>query len=338
MILRTDVAVIGGGVGGYVSAIRLGQLGKSVLLIEKDKIGGVCLNIGCIPSKALINASKLVKNARAASKMGINAEVSVDFPKLQEWKQDVINKLTSGVSSLCKNNNVQVLHGEARFGSANRLEIGGDNSIKVIEFKNAIVATGSSPVELPELRFDGKRIISSTEALALTQIPKKLLIVGGGVIGLEIGMAYANLFGTELIVVEMLDQLLPGVDADLVNLVSRSLQRLNGGVYLKSKVKSGRVNADTVQVSFETSKMAEQIAEVDYVLVSVGRRPNSGNLGLENIGVSINRKGFVEVDNQMRTSVENVFAVGDLVGEPLLAHKASRQGVVAAEVICGMKS
>ena len=337
--IQTDVAVIGAGIGGYTAAIRLGQLGKSVVLVEKDKIGGVCLNIGCIPSKAIITASKLVKNARNATKMGIDATVQVDFKRLQEWKQNAVNKLTSGVALLCKANKVQVVTGTARLLGPNLIEVDQPSSgTRTVECGNIVIATGSSSIELPNLKFDGKRIITSTEALALTIPPKKLLIVGGGVIGLEIGMAFANLFGTELTIVEVMDQLLPGTDLDLVNAVSRTLHKLRAKVYLKSKVKSAEATGESVSVTFETPEESSMKTQVDYVLVSVGRKPNSRHLSLEKIGVELDERGFVKVDREMRTSIPNIFAIGDIVGGPLLAHKASKQGKVAAEVIAGLKS
>ncbi|MHB2036188.1 MAG: dihydrolipoyl dehydrogenase [Nitrososphaerales archaeon] len=335
--LKTEVVVIGSGPGGYVAAIRLGQLGKKVVLVEKSKLGGVCVNVGCIPSKALITASKLVKNARNASKMGIDAEINVDLQRLQNWKQGVVDRLVGGILQLCKLNRVQIIQGEGKFLSKNELQLQGSTSgISKIGFDYAIIATGSSPIELPSIKMDGKRIFTSTEALALDEIPKKMLIVGGGVVGLEIGMAYANLFGTELTVVELLDQLLPGVDRELVALVSRSLQRLNAKVHLKSKVKTTQASSDAVEVVFENAEGQEIKVSVDYALVTVGRRANSGNLGLEKIGVSLNQKGFIEVDKKLRTTADNIFAIGDVVGGPLLAHKASREGIVAAEVISGM--
>ncbi|MHB8568226.1 MAG: dihydrolipoyl dehydrogenase [Nitrososphaerales archaeon] len=336
--LNYDAVVIGAGPGGYVCAIRLAQLGKSVAMVEKEKIGGVCLNVGCIPSKALITASKLVKNAKNASKMGINAEVTIDLPKLQSWKQGVVDKLTGGVSLLCKANKIETIYGSASIVSPGNLIVSGKNGDLKLTCKDIVVATGSSPIELSNLKFDRKRIISSTEALSIDQPPKKMLIVGGGVIGLEIGMAYANLFGTELTIVELLDQLLPGVDIELVNLVTRNLEKLNAKIYLKSKVKFAISFDSKAKVTFETSNDIEHSEEVDYVLVSVGRRPNSNALGLEDLGVILDSKGFVRVDKQMRTNIANVYAIGDLVGGPLLAHKASKEGIVAAEVISGIHS
>jgi len=338
--VEVDVAVIGSGPGGYVCAIRLGQLGKKVALIEKERIGGVCLNVGCIPSKALITASKLVKNARNANKMGINADVSVDIAKLQQWKQSVVDRLTSGVALLCKANGVQILKGNAMLHSPKVISVTDETSQEstTVKCQDVVIATGSSSIELPNIKYDGKRIISSTEALSLSEPPKRMLIVGGGAIGLEIGMAYANLFGTELVIVELLDQLLPGVDLELVNTVTRSLQRMNAKIYVKSKVTAASVQEDGVEVLFETPEGKKLREKVDYALVSVGRKPNSKNLGLEEAGVKLTDKGFVLVDKQMKTNVPHIYAIGDVAGAPLLAHKASREGIVAAEVICGLKS
>jgi len=340
--LSTSVVVIGSGPGGYVAAIRLAQLGKAVIVVEREKIGGVCLNVGCIPSKAIISASKLAKNARNGSIMGVDAIVKVDITRLQDWKQSVVGKLTGGVSQLLKSYKVSVIHGNAKFLSPRRIAVvqfdGRDSKTINIDFDQAVIATGSSPIEIPSLKFDGKRIISSSEALSLAAPPKKLLIVGGGVIGLEIGMAYANLFGTELTIVELLEQLLPGVDLDLVNIVTRSLQKLRANIFLKSKVKSGVLTSDGARVTFETPDGKELTTDVDYVLVSVGRKPNSTELGLEIAGVEVDQKGFVKVDRQLRTTTPDIFAIGDVVGGPLLAHKASREGIVAAEVISGLNS
>jgi dihydrolipoyl dehydrogenase len=338
--IEIDAVVIGSGPGGYVAAIRLGQLRKKVVLIERDRIGGVCLNVGCIPSKALITASKLVKSAKNADKMGISAQISVNLSKLQEWKQGVVNRLTSGVSTLCKANKVEIIMGSAKFLSQNELRVEkADGKTVRLGFKDAIIATGSSASDLPNVKFDGKRIISSTEALELRQIPRRMLLIGGGVIGLEIGMAYANLFGTELTIIEIMDQLLPGTDIELVNYVTRNLEKLSATIYLKAKVKStSATEAGTVRVSFATAEGKDLAAEADCVLLGIGRRANTSNLGLDAIGVQLNERGFIVVDKQMRTSVPNIYAIGDVVGGPLLAHKASKEGIVAAEVISGQKS
>jgi dihydrolipoamide dehydrogenase len=339
-ILNTDAVVVGSGPGGYHAAIRLGQLGKKTLLIEKDKIGGVCLNVGCIPSKAIISASKLVKNVRSADKMGLEGQISVNLGKLQDWKHGVVNRLTSGVESLCKLNKVDIIKGRAKFLSTSKLEVLLSDGIgrREVEFGDAIIATGSSSADLPNVRFDGKRIISSTEALDLREPPKKILLIGGGVIGLEIGMAYANLFGTQLIIVEIMDQLLPGTDIELVNVVSRSLEKLGAKIYTRSKVTTATVSGDLVDVEFQTPDGKSLNEGVDYVLMGVGRKPNSGNLALDKAGVEVGERGFITVDKQMRTNIRNIYAIGDVVAGPLLAHKAMKEGIVAAEVISGMNS
>ena len=335
---KFDVCVIGAGIGGYSAAIRLGQLGKNVVLIEKDKIGGVCLNVGCIPSKALIAASKLVKNARNASKMGIEAQVNVNLEKLQEWKQSVVERLTSGVSQLCRANKVKVIVGEARLLSKNQVEIKNQSSITTIDADNVIIATGSSPIELPNIIFDGKRIISSTEALAFDKAPRKLLIVGAGAVGLEIGMAYANLFNTELTIVELMDQILPGIDPELVRIVMKSLQRMGARIFLKSRVEEVKTTPDSAIVTVRDSEGNAHEMETEYVLSSVGRHPNTRGLNLEQIGVQLGKVGFIKVNKRMQTSESNIYAIGDVVGGPLLAHKASKEGIVAAEAISGMNS
>ncbi len=339
-ILNTDAVVIGSGPGGYHAAIRLGQLGKKTLLIEKDRIGGVCLNVGCIPSKAIISASKLVKNVRSANRMGLEGQISVDLGKLQDWKQGVVNRLTSGVESLCKQNKVDIVRGSAKFLSQTKLEVTlpEGKGLKEVEFRDAIIATGSSSADLPNVRFDGKRIISSTEALEIREPLKKILLIGGGVIGLEIGMAYANLFGTELVIVEIMDQILPGTDIELVNVVSRALEKLGAKIYTKSKVVTAAVSGDHVDVQFQTPDGKSLNESVDYVLMGVGRKPNSGSLALESAGVAVGERGFIKVDKQMRTNVSNIYAIGDVVAGPLLAHRAMKEGVVAAEVISGMNS
>jgi dihydrolipoamide dehydrogenase len=332
-----EAVVIGSGPGGYVAAIRLGQLGKSVVLVEKGKIGGVCVNVGCIPSKALIYASKLAKNARNASKIGINAQVDVNIEKLQDWKQSVVDKLTSGILQLLRVNKVQIVQGEAKFLSKNTIQVTNNQGSSILQFENAIIATGSLQSAPPGVEIDGERVISSTEALSLRNTPDKILILGAGAVGLEIGMAYANLFGTKLTIVELMDQLLPGVDKELLTPISRSLEKLGAKIFLKSRVTAVDRSPAGVSVTFDTTS-GEMSDTVDYLLVATGRRPSTSNLGLESLEIELDKKGFIKVDQRQKTNIDNVYAIGDVVGGPLLAHKASREGIVAAETIAGMTS
>ena len=334
MVQKSEAVVLGSGPGGYVAAIRLGQLGKETILVEKDSLGGVCLNIGCIPSKALIRVAKLKKRLEAADQIGVEVSgFKVDLPKVQAWKQSVVNKLTSGVEYLCKSHNVKIVKGEGKFKGPHELEVKTGTGVETIETKDTVIATGSRPFELPTFRFDGTRIITSTEALALQEVPKNFVVIGGGVTGLEMGTMYAEL-GSKVTVIEMLDQLLPGTDIELVRIVERSFRRLGIDYHVKSKANSYRDGK--VYATLEDGKEAS--FEADKVLVTVGRRPNSDLIGLEKTGVKTDAHGFIQVDKKMRTNVPNVYAIGDVIGQPMLAHKASKEGVVAAEVIAGMNS
>jgi dihydrolipoamide dehydrogenase len=332
--LKTEAAVIGSGPGGYVSAIRLGQLGKETVLIEKESLGGVCLNIGCIPSKALIRVAKLKQRIEAAKQIGLEVTgVNVDFGKVQAWKQSVVDRLVSGVEYLLKGNNVQVMKGTAKFLGAHQLEVATASGTEIVEAKDIIIATGSRYFDLPAFKFNGTTIISSTEALSLEQVPKKLAIIGGGVSGLEMGTMYAQL-GCKVTVIEMLDQLLPGTDIDLVRIVERSLRKLGIEYHVKSKANEFRDGK--VYATLEDGKQAT--FEADKVLVTVGRRPNTDGIGLEKAGVQTDSHGFIQVNKKMQTNVPGVYAIGDAVGPPMLAHKASKEGIVAAEVIGGLNS
>jgi dihydrolipoamide dehydrogenase len=334
MTLNTEVAVLGSGPGGYVAAIRLGQLGKETILIEKDNLGGVCLNIGCIPSKALIRVAKLKKKLEAANQIGVDVSgVKIDLAKVQAWKQGVVDKLTSGVEYLCKGNNVKIIKGQGLFRSPHELEIQTASGTEIVETKNTIIATGSRPFELPSLKFDGTHIISSTEALTLQEVPKNLVVIGGGVTGLEMGTMYAQL-GSKVTVIEMLEQLLPGTDIELVRIVERGLRRIGVDYHVKSKANEYRNGK--VYATLEGGK--ESAFDADKVLVTVGRRPNSDQIGLEKTGVARDAHGFIQVDKKMRTNIPGIYAIGDVVGPPMLAHKASKEGIVAAEVVAGINS
>lgn len=336
--IRTEVAIIGGGPGGYVAALRLGQLGKKTLLIEKNKLGGTCLNVGCIPSKALISMAGFVGKIRTAERYGITVSgLEVDFKKMQQWKQSVVDKLVGGIAYLCKGQKVEVLNGEARFRSPRQLEVRKkDGAVDLIEADNVIIATGSEPAELRDFPRDGELIIDSTDALELQEIPKSLAIIGGGYIGLELGQMYAAL-GAKVTVVEMLDQLLPGFDPELVRVIGQSLRRLGASFHVKARAKGVEKRPGGIALIVDSGGKETKI-EADKLLVTVGRRPVTRDLGLEQIGLEADRQGFIRVDDKLRTRIDGVYAIGDVVGNPMLAHKAFKEGEVAAEVIAGKAS
>nr|MDH3176681.1 dihydrolipoyl dehydrogenase [Bacillus pumilus] len=332
--IETDTLVIGAGPGGYVAAIRAAQLGQKVTIVEKGTLGGVCLNVGCIPSKALINVGHRFENAKHSEDMGIKAEnVTVDFTKVQEWKASVVNKLTGGVQGLLKGNKVDIVKGEAYFVDSNSVRVMDENSAQTYTFKNAILATGSRPIELPTFKYTD-RVINSTGALALKEVPKKLVVIGGGYIGTELGTAYAN-FGTEVVILEGGDEILPGFEKQMSSLVKRNLKKKgNVEIHTNALAKGVEEKSDGVTVTFEV-KGEEKTVDADYVLVTVGRRPNTDELGLEQVGVELTDRGVVKTDKQCRTSVSNIYAIGDIVDGPPLAHKASYEGKIAAEAIAG---
>ena len=333
--LRYDAVVIGSGPGGYVAGIRLGQLGVKAAVIERERPGGVCLNVGCIPSKALIHAAKTFDKLKHAGEIGIQvAPPSVDWGATQKWKDGVVGKLTSGVKQLLKGNKTDYVEGEARFLSPRELELkqAGGKTVRV-ETKNVIVATGSRPVQIPGFAFDQKRILDSTGALALAEIPRRLVVIGGGYIGLELGTVYAKL-GSKVTVVEMLPSLLFGMDGECVKVVAQKLKKLGVEVLLEAKAKGWEDKGDRAVVTLET-KGGPVSLDADKVLVTVGRRPNTDQLGLDTIGVKLDPKGFIVVDRQQRTNVGGVYAIGDCCPGLMLAHKASKEAEVAAEVIAG---
>lgn len=327
--------VIGAGPGGYVAAIRLAQLGISTACVEREYMGGVCLNVGCIPSKALIKASSMYEQISHGEKFGftIDGSVNVDFAKLQAWKSDVVKKLTGGIGQLLKGNGVEILRGQAAFTSAKEIEVVGSEGTARYTADNFVIAVGSSPIELPSFRFDEKRILSSTGALALDKAVKSMLVIGGGYIGLEIGTYLAKL-GTQVTILEAEKRLLPTYDEDVADVVAKNLKKRNvtfvAGAIAKSwSEKNGQAHVD-VEVAGELKSFA-----ADKVLVTVGRRPNPMP-GLEKTGVRSDR-GFIPVDRELRTNIPHIFAIGDVAGQPMLAHKASKEGLVVAEVIAKKK-
>ena len=335
--IEVDTVVVGGGPGGYVAAIRAAQLGQKVVLVERDKVGGVCLNVGCIPSKALISSSHRFQEAQDSEDMGVTVEnVKLDFTKVQSFKESVVQKLVGGVESLLKGNKVEVVQGEAYFSSNNSIKVAQENSSQTYEFKNAIVATGSRPIEIPGFKF-GKRIVDSTGALNLEEKPEKLVVIGGGYIGTELGTAYAN-FGTEVTILEGTKDILGGFEKNMTQLVKRNLKKKGVEVVTQAMAKSAEETENGVSITYEDKNGEAHTIEADYVLVTVGRRPNTDEIGLEQIGVKMTDRGIIEVDKQSRTSVDNIYAIGDIVPGLQLAHKASYEGKVAAEAIAGEKS
>lgn len=338
MAERYEVAVIGGGPGGYVAAIRLGQLGKKTIVIEKNELGGVCLNWGCIPSKAVIHAAELRHEVQHASKaFGIGTgEVPVDLGKLRAWKQGIVKKLTGGIGQLLKANQVTHVRGTATLTGPKTLKIEQqDGKTQEVEFRAAIVATGATPIELPFLPRSNPRVWTSQEMLELDVLPERLAIIGGGVIGMEMAAAYAKL-GCQVTVIELTKTLLPGVDPELVKPVKRRLDEQKVKVLLEHKATGLEEKGDHAVLKLETAAGAKaDDLPVDRVLVSIGFRPNTKGVGLEDAGVKLDPRGFIPVDAQCRTNVESIYAIGDVTGPPYLAHRASKQGIVCAEVIGG---
>ena len=334
--VETDTIVIGAGPGGYVAAIRAAQLGQNVTLVEKNKVGGVCLNVGCIPSKAMISSAHRYHEAQHSEDMGVITEgVKLDFSKVQEFKDSVVNKLVGGVEMLLKGNKVNVVQGEAYFVDSNKLKVMDEKQSQTYEFKNAIIATGSRPIEIPGFKFGG-RILDSTGALALEDVPKKLVVIGGGYIGTELGSAYAN-FGTEVTILEGTPDILGGFEKQMTQLVKKNLKSKNAKVVTKAMAQSAEETDNGVKVTYEAKGETHEV-EADYVLVTVGRRPNTDELGLEELGLKMTDRGLTEVDKQSRTSISNIYAIGDIVPGTPLAHKASYEAKVAAEAIAGEKS
>jgi dihydrolipoamide dehydrogenase len=334
-----DAIVVGGGPGGYVCAIRLAQLGQKTLCIEEDEVGGVCLNWGCIPSKALIANAHFYSKAQSIGAHGINVEsVSVDSNKMQDWKDGIVKKLTTGVRGLLKANGAELLEGSAKFLDQQTLEVQTKGGAERVKAKRGIViATGSATIQVPGFEFDGERIIGAKEAVSLRCVPKRLVVVGGGVIGLELGMVY-QAFGSELTVIELTPNLLPGTDPDCVKVVERQIVKHGGTVLKGTRAEGYEKQADGSLVVKAVGKDKSQGIACDTVLVAVGMKPRSRGIGLEELGVQIDPRGFVQTNELCQTNVPGVFAIGDVSGPPMLAHKASKEGEVCAEVIAGKRA
>ncbi len=332
MAINTDVLIIGGGPGGYVAAIKAGQLGKKVLLVDRDKLGGECLNYGCIPSKALISAASTIHKSKKAG--CDDPKHRLDWTKVVAWKDQMVGGFVKNIGVLVKGNKGEHISGEARFTTAhNAIITKEDGDTETVEFKYAIIATGSEIASIPGFAINGKDILGSKESLDLKTPPEALVVVGGGVIGLEIGTFFAKL-GTTVTVVEFTDALLPVIEKDLVAPVARNLSKLGVEVFLSSKAKSWARKGKRLELVAETPEGEKKIT-CDKILMSVGRAPRSKGLGLEKLGVDLDKRGHIIVDTEMLSSVGNIYAIGDVIGQPYLAHKASREGILAAQSIAG---
>ena len=332
-----DLVVIGAGPGGYTAAFRAADLGLRVALIDKNNVlGGVCLNVGCIPSKAFLHAAKVIDDSKEASLAGIDfTSPVINLEKMKHWKNSVIDELTKGLKGLAKQRKVECFQGQATFKSEQTIEIALANDRQEIQFSNAIIAVGSEPASLDFLP-DDPRVIDSTGALEPKEIPKTILIIGGGIIGLEMATIYSAL-GSKVTIIELLDQLMPGTDEDLVKPLERQLEKKCEAIYKSSKVIEAEANENGISVVLEIDDQQQQQI-FDQVLVAIGRQANGNKIKAKDIGVDVNDNGTISIDGQMRTNCRNIFAIGDVVGDPMLAHKASHEGKIAAEVIAGQKS
>ncbi|KAF0677590.1 dihydrolipoyl dehydrogenase [Profundibacterium mesophilum] len=336
--IHAEVVVLGSGPGGYTAAFRAADLGKSVVLIEKyPSLGGVCLNVGCIPSKALLHAAKVISEAEEMGENGISfGKPQIDIDELRDWKDGVVGQLTGGLKGLAKARKVQTVQGYGRFTGPNMIEVEGDEGTRTVSFDQCIIAAGSEPVKLPFIPHDDPRVVDSTGALELTEIPERMLVLGGGIIGLEMATVYDAL-GSKVTVVELMDQIIPGADKDIVKPLHKRIAARYEKILLKTKVTNVEAREDGLKVTFEDEKGEQSTDSFDKILVSVGRVPNGGKIDAGAAGVAVTDRGFIEVDNQQRTGASHIFAIGDVVGQPMLAHKAVHEGKVAAEVAAGHK-
>ncbi|HTM63716.1 MAG TPA: dihydrolipoyl dehydrogenase [Gammaproteobacteria bacterium] len=338
MTVQTDLVVLGSGPGGYTAAFRAADLGIQTILVERyDNIGGVCLNVGCIPSKALLHTAKVIEEAQEMEDHGVTfGKPKIDIKKVAAWKNSVVTKLTGGLKMMAKARKVEILQGVGKFTSPNELQVTKkDGSVETVKFKHAIIAAGSRPVKLPFLP-DDDRIIDSTGALELKEVAGKMLVLGGGIIGLEMATVY-NALGADITVVELMDQVVPGADSDVVAPLYKRIKTRYKNIYLKTKVTKVEAKKDGLYVTFEGENAPAKPEKFDRILCAVGRRPNGDQIDAQKAGVNVDERGFIKTDKQMRTNVPHIFAIGDIVGNPMLAHKAMPEGRVAAEVISGLK-
>lgn len=336
--MHADVLVLGSGPGGYTAAFRAADLGKSVIMVERhERIGGVCLNVGCIPSKALLHTAQIINEADEMGGHGVKfGKPEIDIRELAGWKDSVVKQLTGGLQGLAKQRKVTVVQGEGSFTSPNTLQVEGKDGVKTISFDNAIIAAGSRVTKIPVFPHDDPRMMDSTDALELEDVPERLLVIGGGIIGMEMATVYDAL-GSKITVVEMQDSLIPGADKDIVKPLLKRVQGKYENIFLSTKVASIEPQDDGLLVKLEGKDAPEQ-DKFDKILVAVGRTPNGKLINAEAAGVAVDDWGFIATDGQMRTNVPHIFAIGDIVGQPMLAHKATHEGKVAAEVIAGQKS
>jgi len=336
--MHAETVVLGSGPGGYTAAFRAADLGQQVIMIERHaRIGGVCLNVGCIPSKALLHTAQIINEAAGMGDHGVTfAKPDIDIRKIESWKNSIVEKLTGGLKALAKQRKVEIVQGEASFSGSHTLQVDTADGIKTISFDNCIVAAGSRVTKIPVFPNDDPRMMDSTDALDLENIPQKLLVIGGGIIGLEMATVY-NALGSDITVVELQDSLIPGADKDIVKPLLKRVQKQYEAIYLNTKVTSIDAQKQGLKVSFE-GKDVPSTAVFDKILVAVGRMPNGKLINAEAAGLAVNDHGFIEVDAQMRTNVPHIYAIGDIVGQPMLAHKAAHEAKVAAEVISGHKA
>ncbi|MGV3628030.1 MAG: dihydrolipoyl dehydrogenase [Betaproteobacteria bacterium] len=337
--VHTEVVVLGAGPGGYTAAFRAADLGKKVVLIERyPTLGGVCLNVGCIPSKALLHMAKVITEADEASHAGISfGKPVIDIDKLRSWKDGVLGKLTKGLGGMAKQRKVQVVTGRGEFASANTIRVETAEGVKTVAFENCIIAAGSSVARIPGFPYDDPRIIDSTGALKLAEVPKRLLVIGGGIIGLEMATVYDAL-GSKITVVELMDALISGADKDIVRVLSKRIEKRYEKILLKTKVAKIEAQKAGLKVTFEGTDGTTTTDTFDAALMAVGRRPNGREIKAEAAGVTVNERGYIPADKQQRTNVPHIYAIGDICGEPMLAHKATHEAKIAAEVIAGHKA